>query len=216
MKQIIDHFRKNDPLLYPYFRKAGKLRPVKKDRPSNYFSHLCKEIICQQLSDKAGDAILARFIKLFPNYPPSHKASEGYPPSSADKLVQPSDVLSIPHEKLRSCGMSNAKANYVRNLAEAIIHGDLAIFHLDSMTDKEVIEELTKVKGIGPWTAEMFLMFAMGRKDVFSYGDLGLRKAIRKIYGVKKDPTKKQMEKIISAWSPYKTIACRILWASLT
>jgi len=198
MKKIIDHFRKKDPLLYPYFRKVRKLRPVKKDHPLSYFSHLCKEIICQQLSDKAGDAILARFVKLFPN-----------------KLTEPSDLLSIPHEKLRSVGMSHAKANYLRNLAEAITCGDLAVFQLDTMTDGEVIEELTKVKGIGPWTAEMFLMFAMGREDVFSYGDLGLRKAIQKIYRFKKEPTKKQMEKIISPWSPYKTYASRILWASL-
>ncbi|MCJ7740206.1 DNA-3-methyladenine glycosylase [Candidatus Microgenomates bacterium] len=198
MKKIIDHFKKNDPLLYPYFRKTRNIRPVKKDYPSSYFSHLCKEIICQQLSDKAGDAILARFIKLFPNM-----------------LVQPVDLLSISHEKLRSVGMSHAKARYLRNLAEAITGGDLAVFHLDVMTDGEVIEELTKVKGIGPWTAEMFLMFAMGREDIFSYGDLGLRKAIQKIYRFKKEPTKKQMEKIISPWSPYKTYASRILWASL-
>lgn len=199
MKKIIDHFKKFDPFLYPYFQNVRKIQPIKKGHPSSYFSHLCKEIICQQLSDKSGDAIFARFIKLFPN-----------------NLVQHLDILSISHEKLRSTGMSHAKADYLRNLAEAINHGDLPIFHLDSMTDKEVIEQLTKVKGIGPWTAEMFLMFAMGREDVFSFGDLGLRKAVQKIYRFKKRPTIKQMEKIVSRWSPYKTYASRALWASLS
>ena len=111
--------------------------------------------------------------------------------------------------------MSHAKARYLKHLAEEIVHGDLPIFHLNSMTDQEIISKLTKVKGIGPWTAEMFLMFTLGRDDVFSFGDLGLKKAVIKIYGFKKDPTRKQIEKIISSWSPYKTYASRILWASL-
>jgi len=129
--------------------------------------------------------------------------------------MQPFDILSMSHGQLRATGMSNAKARYVRNLAEEIVHGDLPISSLDSMTDEEVIDKLTKVKGIGPWTAEMFLMFTLGREDVFSFGDLGLKKAIIKIYGFKKDPARKQIEKIISRWSPYKTYASRILWASL-
>jgi DNA-3-methyladenine glycosylase II len=83
------------------------------------------------------------------------------------------------------------------------------------LTDREVITELIKVKGIGPWTSEMFLMFVLGREDVFSHGDLGLRKGIKKIYGFKKDPTKKQTEKIVSRWSPYKTYASRVLWFSV-
>lgn len=198
MKKILNHFKKNDPLLYSYFLKVNHIEPIKKDKPYNYFYRLCKEIICQQLSDKSGDAIFSRFNKLF-----------------SDKLVQPLDILSMSHGQLRATGMSNAKACYVRNLAEEIVHGDLQIFLLDSMTDEEVINKLTKVKGIGPWTAEMFLMFTLGRKDVFSFGDLGLKKAIMKIYSFKKDPTRKQVEKIISRWSPYKTYASRILWASL-
>jgi DNA-3-methyladenine glycosylase II len=83
------------------------------------------------------------------------------------------------------------------------------------MADEEILKVLTKVKGIGPWTAQMFLMFTLGREDIFSHGDLGLKKGIIKIYKLKKDSTKKQIEKIISKWSPYKTYASRILWASL-
>lgn len=198
MKKILNHFKKNDPILYSYFCKVKELKPIKKDRPENYFFRLCKEIICQQLSNKAGDAIFNRFQKLFPA-----------------GLVQPLDILSISHDRLRATGMSNAKARYVRNLAEEIIHGTSQIFHLDAMYDEEIIKDLTKVKGIGPWTAEMFLMFVLGREDVFSYGDLGLKKGIMKIYGFKKEPTKKQIEKIITKWIPYRTYASLILWASL-
>ncbi len=175
-----------------------KLSPIKKDSPENYFYRLSREIVRQQLSDKAGEAIFSRFQKLFPN-----------------GLVTALDILSISHEKLRASGMSHAKARYVRNLAEAVIHGDLPISHLDLMADEEILKVLTKVKGIGPWTAEMFLMFVLGRENIFSHGDLGLKKGIIKAYKLKKDPTKKQVEQIISKWSPYKTYASRILWASL-
>lgn len=198
MNKILMHFKKNDPILYSYFLKIGKLEPIKKDIPENYFSRLCREIMGQQLSDKSSEAIISRFNALFPA-----------------GMVRPKNVLSLSHEKIRSTGMSHAKARYVRNLAEAIIHGDLHIEHLDSLKDDEIISELTRVKGIGPWTSEMFLMFVLGREDVFSHGDLGLRKGIKKIYGLKKDPTKKQIEKIIFRWSPYKTYASRVLWMSV-
>ncbi|MBI2405561.1 DNA-3-methyladenine glycosylase 2 family protein [Candidatus Microgenomates bacterium] len=198
MNDILNHFKKNDVILYSYIRKIRNLEPIKRDTPNNYFYRLCREIIGQQLSDKSSEAILSRFNKLFSN-----------------RHARPSDVISLSHETLRATGMSHAKARYVRNLAEAVVHGNLHINRLDAMTNEEVIIELTKVKGIGPWTSEMFLMFVLGREDVFSYGDLGLRKGMKKIYGFKKDPTKKQIENIISRWSPYKTYASRILWMSL-
>lgn len=198
MKKIFDHFRKNDPVIYTYFLKVGKIEPIIKDKSSNYYYRLCKNIILQQLSDKAGDVIFSRFNKLFSSTP-----------------VKPNNVLSKSHQQLRAIGMSNAKVSYIRNLADEILSGDLKIPLLDNMTDKEIIDELTKVKGIGPWTAEMFLMFTLGREDVFSFGDLGLKKAIMRIYGFKKEPTRKQVEKIVYPWSPYKTYASRVLWASL-
>ena len=197
-KKILNHFKKHDPLLYSCAIKVGELEVIKKDKPENYFFRLSREIICQQLSGKAGEAIFNRFKKLFPN-----------------GLVTALDILSISHGRLRASGMSHAKARYVRNLAEAIIHGDLPIAHLDLMADEEVLKILTKVKGIGPWTAQMFLMFTLGRDDIFSHGDLGLKKGIMKVYKLKTEPTKNQTEKIIIKWSPYKTYASRILWASL-
>ncbi len=197
-KKILNHFKKHDPLLYSYAIKTEELEVIKKDKPENYFYRLCREIVCQQLSDKAGGAIFGRFQKLFPN-----------------ELVTALDILSISHQELRASGMSHAKAKYVRNLAEAIVHGDLPILFLDSMADEEILKTLTKIKGIGPWTAQMFLMFTLGREDVFSHGDLGLKKGIKKIYKFKTEPTKNQIDKIIRKWSPYKTFASRILWASL-
>ncbi len=198
MKHILRHFQKNDPRLYEYFIKVGELYEIKKDKPANYFHRLCKEIICQQLSDKSGDTIHDRFRKLFPK-----------------RFVHPSDVLQLSHEMLRSSGMSNAKTRYVKNLAEAIVNKTLPIIRLDKMNDEEIIVELTKVKGIGRWTAEMFLIFVLGRENVFSYGDLGLKKSLMKIYGFKKEPLKKTVEKIVARWSPYKSYASRILWESL-
>lgn len=197
-KKILNHFKKHDTILYSYAIKIGELEVIKKDKPVHYFYRLCREIVCQQLSDKAGGAIFSRFQKLFPN-----------------GLVTALDILSISHERLRASGMSNAKARYIRNLSEAFIHGDLPLLHLNSMTDEEILQVLTKVKGIGPWTAQMFLMFTLGREDVFSHGDLGLKKGLIKVYKLKTEPTKNQIEKIISKWSPYKTYASRILWASL-
>lgn len=197
MKKIIEHFKKNDPLIFSYFLKI-KLPSIKKENPRNYFFRLCKEIICQQLSGASGDAIFFRFEKLFPGGRP-----------------EPSTILDKTHEQLRNTGMSNAKARYIRNLAEKINDHELKTYLLDNKTDSEVIKELTKVKGIGPWTAEMFLIFVLGREDVFSFGDLGLRKAVGKMYKFRSDPTEKQIAKIISRWSPYKSYASRILWASL-
>lgn len=197
-KKILKHFKKYDPVLHSYGQKIGTLPPIKKDRPENYFFRLSKEIICQQLSNKAGNAIFGRFQKLFPQ-----------------ELVQPLDILSISHTQLRATGMSNAKARYVRNLAEEITHGDLQVFHYEVMADEEIIADLIRVKGIGRWTAEMFLMFTLGREDVFSYGDLGLKKGLMKIYALKKEPTKTQIEEIVAKWSPYKSYGSRILWESL-
>ncbi len=111
--------------------------------------------------------------------------------------------------------MSNAKAKYVKNLAETIIKGIIEIDNLDDLSDEEVKKELLQVKVIGPWTAEMFLMFTLVRPDVFSHGDLGLKKGIKKIYRFKKDPSIKTVEIIIKKWSPYKTYACLILWESM-
>lgn len=197
-KKILKHFRKNDPALYRYAIKVGNLEPIKKDRTGNYFRRLCREIIGQQLSDKSSEAILGRFQKLFPK----SKAS-------------PRKILLISHDQLRATGMAHAKARYIRNLAEEVTNGHLNFARLDSLTDEEVTEALTKVKGIGRWTAEMFLIFTLGREDVFSFGDLGLKKGLMKVYKLKSEPERGKIEKIIQKWSPYKSFGARIVWKSL-
>lgn len=197
MKKILDHFRKNDPILYAAAKKIGFNRKLNKSNSGLYFEELCEIIIGQQLSGKAADSIFGRFEKLF------------------SKKITPERIIKTTHEKLRSAGLSNSKAKYLRYLAEAVMEKKLRLDNLDSLNDDEVKKQLVQVKGIGPWSAEMFLMFTLGRPDIFSHGDLGLRKGIMKLYGFKKEPGVKVIEKIISKWIPFKTYASLILWKSL-
>lgn len=196
--KIKDHFKKVDPLLHSVMQQIGKLEELEIRHSRDYFRSLCGEIIGQQLSGKAADTIYARFEKLFPK-----------------KKITPKNVLELPDQKLRNAGMAWSKVRFIKDLAKKVLDKDLKLDQLDKLTDEVVMTELTKVKGIGPWTAEMFLMFTLQREDVFSHGDLGLRKAIKKIYKFKKEPTKKQIEKIVEKWRPYRTYASRILWRSL-
>jgi len=198
-QKIRQHFQAKAPLLFAWLQRVEPIKQLEVDVPKNYFFRLCKEIVKQQLSDKAGHAIFTRFQKVFPK-----------------GVISAKNVLAVSHEVLRASGISHAKARYVRNLAEAITYGGLNFKRFSKMTNEQVIEQLIKVKGIGRWTAEMFLMFTLGREDVFSHGDLGLRKALKKVYRLRKDPIREKVEKIISQWSPYKTYACRILWGVLS
>lgn len=195
---IRHHFRSRDPLLFAVLEHI-----LSWDDPlerSDYYVSLCQSIISQQLSGKAADTIIARFETLLGNN------------------VTPDTVLQVSEEQLRAAGMSWSKVRFLRALAEAIqqgVFGEEGLEGLDGLENEEVIVRLTKVKGIGRWTAEMFLMFTLKREDVFSYGDLGLKRAIQKLYGFKKEPTPKQIAKLEKHWSPYRTWACRILWKSL-
>jgi len=195
LKKIKNHFKKVDPILYNAIKDLYLLEKV---ASKDYFAKLCSEIINQQLSDKASATIYKRFQKLYPN-----------------GEITPEHALKLSHQEIRGTGPSNAKSRFIKGLAQKVVNKEVQLEKLDSMTDEEVIIELTKIKGIGPWTAEMFMMFSLARADVFSHGDLGLRKAIRKLYGFKKEPTRKQIEKITKKWSPYRTYACTILWQSV-
>ena len=189
------HFQTIDPTLFSVIDRIEPFELVTRD---DYFFALCQEIIGQQLAGKAAHAIFQRFQKLFPN-----------------GKITSTRVMKLSEEQIRNIGTSWSKARYIKNLAQTVTDGTVNLDNIASYDDEGVIAELTKVKGIGPWTAEMFLMFTLGREDVFSYGDLGLKKAIKKLYGFKKDPTVKQMEKIVNKWKPYRTYAARILWKSL-
>jgi DNA-3-methyladenine glycosylase II len=191
------HLRRVDPILGKVIARIPT--PQTKKRRGNYFKSLVEAIISQQLSNKAADTIIIRFRKLF------HQS--GFP--------TPQQVLRMPTEKIRSAGLSYGKISYIKDLAKAMETRQLNIRQLHRLSDEEVIAHLTQIKGIGRWTAEMFLMFSLDRPDVFSHGDLGLRNAIHKLYGFKKPPTVKQIEKIVLKWQPHRTLASRYLWRSL-
>ncbi len=193
-KKALLHFKKVDPLLYKY---AQLIEIEEREISNDYFFDLCDSIISQQLSVKAGNTILNRFKALFP-----------------DEKITPEKVLALSDETIRGVGISYGKISYIKDLATKVLSKEIILEDLVNATNEEVIETLVKIKGIGPWTAEMFLMFTFNRPDVFSVGDLGLKNAIQKIYGVEK-PTTKQMLEIATKWSPFRTYASRVLWKSL-
>src|SRR3990167_296588 len=195
-KKAVAHLKKHDAVLAKVITKIPPLE--ERSVGGNYFLDLIETIISQQLSIKAADTIWKRFQALFPK-----------------NEITPEAVMQIDTEKVRGAGISYQKISYIKDLAKHLAESGLVFEQFDIMTDEEIITELVKVKGIGQWTAEMFLMFSMGREDVFSYGDLGIRKAMQKLYEFRKEPTQKQAEKIAEKWRPYRTIACRYLWRSL-
>ena len=160
--------------------------------------HICASIISQQLSTKVAAVIYARFLALF-----------------SKKNPGPKDIVSMPFDQLRSIGLSNAKTNYVLNVCNFFIENNINDARLHKMEDEELIEFLTQIKGVGRWTAEMILMFTLGREDVFAVDDLGIQQSICKLYKIDaadKKTMKLQMLKISAKWSPYRTYACRYLW----
>ena len=193
-----NHLSLVDPVLAGLIKKF-KLPPQRILRRSR-FEALVEAIVSQQLSVKAADTIFFRFVALFPN----------------SKFPKPEEVLRLPLTKFRKVGISNSKAVYIKELSKSIVTKKLNLVSLHRLDNEAVIEELVKVKGIGRWTAEMFLMFTLRRPDVFSPGDLGLRNAIQKLYKLKGPPTEKQLNKITQKWSPHRTTASRYLWHSLT
>lgn len=199
MKSIIkNHFKKADAKLFKVLGKIEEnLEEIIPILPQEYFLHLCREIISQQLGNKVAHKFLERFIVLFP-----------------DKKITPKNLLKLSDVKIRGIGISWAKVRYLKDLASKIEGKEVLFENLQNLKDEEVIFHLTKVKGIGNWTAEMFLMFSLGRQDIFSHGDSGLRRAVEKIYNLK-NPEKSKIERLSQKWSPYRTWACRILWSSL-
>jgi DNA-3-methyladenine glycosylase II len=158
-----------------------------------------RSITGQQLSVLAARAIYGRLTTRFGGRPPT-----------------PQEILDDDPEELRAAaGLSRAKVGYLRSLAEHVISGELELELLDALSDEEVIAELVAVKGLGLWTAQMFLMFHLERPDVLPVGDLGIRRAIERAYGLAELPQATEMERIAAAWRPNRTLACRYLWRSL-
>jgi DNA-3-methyladenine glycosylase II len=159
--------------------------------------YLCYSILGQQLSTKVAATIRKRFLNLYPGKP------------------GPEQILATSHETLRSIGLSGAKANYIHNVARFTVESGLDHKVLGKMNNEEVIEYLTQIKGVGRWTAEMLLMFTLGREDVFAIDDLGIQQAMIRVYKLKKADKKKMREdmlRISARWSPYRTYACLHLW----
>jgi len=190
----IKHLSK-DKLLKKAIVKTGRLELKKR---KNIFIYLVKSITSQQLSTKVAEVIYNRFIDLFGGIEPT-----------------PQQVLELKHEQLRAIGLSNSKVNYVQNVARFAIEKSLDVKHLNKMEDEELIIYLTEIKGVGRWTAEMIMMFALGREDVFAVDDLGIQMAIKNLYQLKIKETKKLKKKMLvisESWSPYRTYACMYLW----
>ncbi len=194
---ILDYFETVDPILAQAGREvATKLTLVIKQPSRNYLSDLCESIVSQQLSVKAASTIWARTHGTVRNW------------------NDPNQIISARTEDLRTCGLSGQKIGYVKNIADAVLNQKLHLTRFDEMTDQETINELVQIKGIGQWTAEMFLMFSLGREDIFSSGDLGLRNGIKKLYSLE-SVTPQSAYEISLKWAPYRSCASRILWKSL-
>lgn len=195
MEKALNHFKKTDRKLY---KVAVKVNLSDLQKAKDPFVDLIESIISQQLSGKAASTIFNRFIKLFP-----------------DENITPQKLLKIGNKKIRECGVSTSKTSYIKGIAKAIVEKQIDLKKLERLNDEDVIFELTKLKGIGQWTAEMYLMFTLGRPDIFSTGDLGIQNAMVKLYGLEKKPEKENLIKLSLKWSPYRTTACRVLWKSL-
>ena len=174
--------------------KLGKIisliNPQKKSNNADNFTSLVKIIIGQQLSGAAAKTIVNRLNK--------HLDEVNY---------NPGKIITMSNEDLRSCGMSNSKVSYIKGLAQTFCKDPYYFKNLKKIEEKEILNELCKIKGVGIWTASIFAMSSLGYKNIFPYGDVSLNKAIKNLYGNQFD-----QETIISKWSPYKSYACRVLW----
>ena len=188
---------RRDPVIATLIRQYGECGLAKSQR-ADPFHALLHAIIAQQLSTKAAKTIEGRFSALFDGGP------------------TPAAVARVPDEQLRAVGLSGQKVKYIRDLCERILDGSLNLDTLTSLPDDEVIDALTSVKGIGRWTAEMFLMFRLHRPDVLPVGDLGIVKAVQRAYKLRALPTPARLTKLGEVWRPYRSVACWYLWASLS
>jgi DNA-3-methyladenine glycosylase II len=180
---------------------VGALPDSRAGRPDleDHYGALVRAMTGQQLSVRAAAAIYGRLIDRFGGRPPT-----------------PAQILADDPEELRAAaGLSRAKVGFLRSLAEHVISGELELERLDELDDEAVIAELTAVKGLGVWSAHMFLMFHLQRPDVLPVGDLGVRRAIERAYALEALPSAAEMESIAQPWRPHRTLACRYLWSSL-
>jgi DNA-3-methyladenine glycosylase II len=194
MKKAIDHLQRSDPVLSAIIQRVGDYA-IQFREPD--FETLVKSIVYQQLSGRVANVIFGRLA------------------AAVDGKLTPESVLKLRPSRMRKLGLSTQKTAYIRDLARDARGGKVAFEELRELSDGEVIERLTQVKGIGVWTVHMFLIFALRRTNVLPTGDLGIRNAMRKAYGMTELPTPAEMESIAERWQPYCTVASWYLWRSL-
>jgi DNA-3-methyladenine glycosylase II len=188
---------RRDPVLAALIREYGPCGLAAAQR-SDHFSALVRAIVFQQLSTKAASTIYSRMVALLPH-----------------PELTPQALAAISDEQLRLAGISRQKGGYLRDLCAKVLAGDVPLDDLEQMDDEEVIQALTKIKGIGRWSAEMFLMFRLHRPDVLPVGDLGIMNAVMKVYRLRKKPTAERLLRLGEAWRPYRSVASWYLWRSL-
>jgi DNA-3-methyladenine glycosylase II len=194
MRAAVRHLKQSDPILCAIIDRIG---PYHMEYGPPEFHSLAEAIIYQQLNGKAALTIFNRFAEL------------------AGKPLTAEGILKLTNEQMRGVGLSKQKSSYLRDMAERAARGELDFSRLADMTDEAVIEHLTQVKGVGVWTAHMFLMFTLRRPNVLPTGDFGIRMAIKRHYRKRKLPNPAQMEKIAKCWEPYRSVACWYLWKSM-
>lgn len=193
LRKAAVHLSANDKKLAAVIASAGKCSI----NPSpDYFQALITIIVSQQLSSKAADSIIAKFNLLFGKQP------------------APKDILALPDEKIREAGLSNAKTKSIKDLSLKILNNELKLKGIEHFSPAEITEKLVTVKGIGPWSVDMFLIFSLGLPDILPLGDLGIKKGMMKLYGLRKLPDEKKMREIArkNNWSPYCSVASWYLW----
>jgi DNA-3-methyladenine glycosylase II len=201
LEQAVAELRAADPVLQAIIDEVGLggLGDRRVERPRDHYGALVRSIVGQQLSTKAARAIYGRLTERFGGRTPT-----------------PEEVLADDPEELKAAaGLSRAKVQFLRSLAEHVLNGSLELHRMGRLSDEDVIAELVAVKGLGVWTSHMFLMFHLGRPDILPVGDLGIRRAIMLAYGLPELPAPAEIERIAEPWRPHRTLACEFLWSSL-
>jgi DNA-3-methyladenine glycosylase II len=196
-RSAVAHLRRVDPVLGEIITRVRKAPPPPR-RAGTHYDALVRAIVYQQLSGKAAGTIHRRFCELYPKKRPRAHL-----------------VLATADEALRGAGLSRQKIGYLRDLSARVVDGSLPLAHLGRLPDDAIIDHLIRVKGIGRWTVQMFLMFRLGRPDVLPELDLGIQNAIQRAYGLKKRPTPKDVARLGEKWRPHATTACWYMWRSL-
>ncbi len=200
MPDPLQELRRSDPVMRRLVDEQGPLdeEQRRRGRPDEPYGVLVRSIVGQQLSTKAARTIYERLTDLFDGRTPS-----------------PAELLAADPEEVRSVGLSRPKVSYLRSLAEHVESGELELARLSELPDEEVIEQLTAVKGLGQWTADMFLIFHLGRPDVLPVGDLGIRRAVERAYDLPELPEAARLTEIGEPWRPHRSLASLYLWRSL-